>query len=83
MMQPDQWQIDDNIPVFDGYYGLTITDHVGEMMALRMTAHEYAARLAHEWAEMAGTCVSHDLIEQLADDLESHVGHLMSSAGLV
>lgn len=82
MMQPDQWQIDDDIPVFDGYYGLTITDHVREMVQRRMTPTEYATEVAHMWSEMTDTWVSDDLIEQLADDLQSELDHLMSSAGL-
>ena len=82
MMQPDQWQIDDDIPVFDGYYGLTITDHVREMVRRRMSAHEYAAEIVREWCGMTATWVSGDLIRQLADDLQSELDHLRSSAGL-
>ena len=79
---PDQWQIDDDIPVLDGYYGLAITDHVREMVQRRMTAHEYAAEVAYMWSEMTDSWVSDNLIERLADDLQSELDHLMSSAGL-
>lgn len=82
MMQLDQWQIDDDIPVFDGYYGLTITDHVREMVQRRMTPIEYATEVAYMWSEMTNTWVSDNLIERLADDLQSELDHLMSSAGL-
>lgn len=82
MMQPDQWQIDDDIPVFDGYYGLTITDHVREMVQRRMAPTEYATEVAYMWSEMTNTWVSDNLIERLADDLQSELDHLMSSAGL-
>ena len=51
----DQWQIDDDIPVLDGYYGLTITDHVREMVQRRMTPTEYAAEVAYMWSEMTDT----------------------------
>ena len=78
----DQWQIDDDIPVLDGYYGLTITDHVREMVQRRMTPTEYAAEVAYMWSEMIDTWVSDNLIERLADDLQSELDHLMSSAGL-
>ena len=79
----DQWQIADDIPVYDGYYaGLTITDHVREMIERSMTAHEYAAEVAYMWSEMTNTWVSDNLIERLADDLQSELDHLMSSAGL-
>ena len=78
----DQWQIDDDIPVLDGYYGLTITDHVREMIERSMTAHEYAAEVAYMWSEMTDSWVSDNLIERLADDLQSELDHLMSSAGL-
>ena len=79
---PDQWQIDDDIPVLDGYYGLTITDHVREMAQRRITPTEYATEVAYMWSEMTDTWVSDDLIEQLADYLQSELDHLMSSAGL-
>ena len=79
---PDQWQIDDDIPVYDGYYGLTITDHVREMVQRRMAPTEYAAEVAYMWSEMTDTWVSDNLIEQLADDLQAELDHLMSSAGL-
>ena len=79
---PDQWQIADDIPVFDGYYGLTITDHVREMVQRHMTPTDYAAEVAHMWSEMADTWVSGNIIEQLADDLQAELDHLMSSAGL-
>ena len=82
MMQLDQWQIDDDIPVLDGYYGLTITDHVREMVQRRMTPTEYAAEIVREWCGMTATWVSGNLIEQLADDLQSELDHLRSSAGL-
>ena len=82
MMQLDQWQIDDDIPVFDGYYGLTITDHVREMVRRRMTPTEYAAEVAYMWSEMTDTWVSDNLIDRLADDLQSELDHLRSSAGL-
>ena len=78
-----QWQIDD-IPVYDGYYaGLTITDHVREMIERSMTPQDYAAEIAYLWSEMADTYVSDDLIAQLTDDLQAELDHLMSSAGLV
>ena len=54
---PDQWQIDDDIPVYDGYYGLTITDHVREMVQRRMAPTEYAAEVAYMWSEMTDTWV--------------------------
>ena len=79
---PDQWQIDDDIPVLDGYYGLTITDHVREMAQRRITPTEYATEVAYMWSEMTDTWVSDNLIDQLADDLQSELDHLMSSAGL-
>ena len=83
MMQLDQWQIDDDIPVLDGYYaGLTITDHVREMVRRRMTPTEYAAEVAYMWSEMTDTWVSDNLIDRLADDLQSELDHLRSSAGL-
>ena len=79
----DQWQIADDIPVYDGYYaGLTITDHVREMAQRRITPTEYAAEVAYMWSEMTDTWVSDNLIERLADDLQSELDHLMSSAGL-
>jgi hypothetical protein len=34
------------------------------------------------WSEMTDTWVSDNLIEQLADDLQAGLDHLMSSAGL-
>ena len=79
----DQWQIADDIPVYDGYYaGLTITDHVREMVQRRMAPTEYAAEIVREWCGMTATWVSDDIIEQLADDLQSELDHLRSSAGL-